>query len=118
MQEIIEAIGISRETVIKILHEKLSLKMLSARWVPRILTAENKHNRVTDSMAARKKIFHTSCTIDSSHRRKNISTEPKVHGSTAATLQVICFSGSIFGAAATRNRKESHQSNVSYCWYP
>ena len=38
-------------TVIKILREKLSMKKLSTRWVPFLLTAENKRNHVTDSMA-------------------------------------------------------------------
>ena len=51
VREIVEAIGISHGTVIKILHEKLSMKELSARWVPRLLTFEDKRNRVTDLMA-------------------------------------------------------------------
>ena len=50
IREIVETIGISHGTVITILHEKLSMKKLSATWVPRLLTVENKRNRVTDSM--------------------------------------------------------------------
>ena len=51
VQEIVEAIGILNGTVITILRKTLSMKKLSARWVPRLLTVENNHNRVTDSMA-------------------------------------------------------------------
>ena len=50
MREIVEAIDVSRGKVITILHDKLSMKKVSARWVPRLLTVENKRNRVTDSM--------------------------------------------------------------------
>ena len=51
VREIVEAIGISHGTDITILHGKLSMKKLSKIWVPRLLTVENKCNRVTDSMA-------------------------------------------------------------------
>ena len=34
-----------------ILHEKLSMKKLLARYVPRLLFVENKRNRVTYSIA-------------------------------------------------------------------
>ena len=40
--ELVEATGISRGTVISILHEQLSMKKLSARWVPRLLTVDHK----------------------------------------------------------------------------
>ena len=46
VREIVEAVGISHGTVITILHEELSMKKPSARWVPRLLTVENKRNRV------------------------------------------------------------------------
>ena len=51
LREIFEAMGISHGTVITIFHEKLSMKKLLARWVPRLLIVENKCNRVSDSMA-------------------------------------------------------------------
>ena len=51
VREIVKPIDISHGTVITIFHEKLSMKKLSARWVPRLLIVENKRNRVTDSMA-------------------------------------------------------------------
>ena len=51
LREIVEATGVSKGTVISILHEKLDMKKLSARWVPRLLTAENKRNRVVTSKA-------------------------------------------------------------------
>ena len=43
-------VGKSHDTIITILHEKLSGKKLSAGWVARLLTIRNKRNRVTDSM--------------------------------------------------------------------
>ena len=46
VREIVEAIGISQGTIFSILHEKLGLKKISARWVPRLLTADNKRIRV------------------------------------------------------------------------
>ena len=50
MRECFEAISISYGTAIKILNEKLYMKKLSARWVPCLLTVENKHKRVIDLM--------------------------------------------------------------------
>ena len=49
VREIVEATGISQNTVFSILHGKLSVKKISARWVPRLLSEENKRNRVVDS---------------------------------------------------------------------
>ena len=51
VREIVEAIGISHGTVITILHEKVSMKKLSARWKLHLFTVNNnKCYRVTDSM--------------------------------------------------------------------
>jgi len=44
--EIAEAIGISKECVGYILHEELDMKKLCARWVPRLLTADQKYTRM------------------------------------------------------------------------
>jgi len=49
VREFIEVTGISHGTVISILHEQLDMKKLSARWVPRLLTMDHKHDRVTIS---------------------------------------------------------------------
>jgi hypothetical protein len=38
--EIAETIGISKECVVYILHEELHMKKLCARWVPRLLKAD------------------------------------------------------------------------------
>jgi transposase len=40
VREIAETIGISKERVGCILHEELNMKKLCARWVPRLLTAD------------------------------------------------------------------------------
>ena len=39
VREIVEAAGISQGTVFPILHEKLGVKKISARWLPRLLNA-------------------------------------------------------------------------------
>ena len=44
--EIAEAIGISKGRVGYILHEDLNMKKLCARWVPRLLTADQKRTRM------------------------------------------------------------------------
>jgi histone-lysine N-methyltransferase SETMAR len=46
VREIAETIGISKERVGYILHEELDMKRLCARWVPRLLTADQKHTRM------------------------------------------------------------------------
>lgn len=49
LREIAETTGISYERVQNIVHEHLGMRKLSARWVPRLLTVDNKRNRVTTS---------------------------------------------------------------------
>jgi histone-lysine N-methyltransferase SETMAR len=46
VREIAETIGISKERVRYILHEELHMKKLCARWVPRLLTADQKRIRM------------------------------------------------------------------------
>lgn len=46
VREIASAVGISNERVHNILHQHLDMKKLSARWVPRLLTLNQKRNRV------------------------------------------------------------------------
>ena len=46
MREISETVNISVEHVSHILHECLGMRKLSARWVPRLLTADHKRARV------------------------------------------------------------------------
>jgi histone-lysine N-methyltransferase SETMAR len=47
--EIVEKVKISYGSVVNILHEDLGMTKLSARWVPRLLTVDNKRNRVVAS---------------------------------------------------------------------
>ncbi|XP_039302537.1 uncharacterized protein LOC120357081 [Solenopsis invicta] len=49
MREIAETVSISKDRVGHILHEILGMKKLSARWVPHLLTPDNKRNRETTS---------------------------------------------------------------------
>jgi len=46
VREIAETIGISKEHVGYILHEELDMKKLCARWVPRLLTADQKRTHM------------------------------------------------------------------------
>jgi histone-lysine N-methyltransferase SETMAR len=46
VHEIAETIRISKERVGYILHEELDMKKFCARWVPRLLTADQKHTRM------------------------------------------------------------------------
>jgi len=47
VREVAKAIGVSTGTAINILHDKLAMKKLSARWVPRLLTVDNKRMRLS-----------------------------------------------------------------------
>ena len=49
VREIGEAVGISIERVQKIWNDDLDMRKLCARWVPRLLTIDHKHIRVTTS---------------------------------------------------------------------
>ncbi|XP_014471304.1 PREDICTED: uncharacterized protein LOC106742650 [Dinoponera quadriceps] len=46
VREIASAVSISSERVYNVLHQQLGMKKLSARWVPRLLTVDQKRNRV------------------------------------------------------------------------
>jgi len=46
VHEIAETIGISKERVGCVLHEELDTKRLCRRWVPYLLTADQKRTRV------------------------------------------------------------------------
>jgi hypothetical protein len=46
VREIASAVGISSERVHNILHQYLYMRKLSARWVPRLITVDQKQNRV------------------------------------------------------------------------
>ncbi|KAG5312438.1 SETMR methyltransferase, partial [Acromyrmex insinuator] len=45
LRELTEAVGISKERAGYILHDVLEIKKLSARWVPRLLTIDQKQQR-------------------------------------------------------------------------
>jgi histone-lysine N-methyltransferase SETMAR len=46
VREIAETIGISKERIGYILHEELDMKKLCARWVPCLLTEDQKHTHM------------------------------------------------------------------------
>ena len=45
LEQLAEMHGVSKTSVGRILHETLGMKKVSARWVPRMLTADQKHRR-------------------------------------------------------------------------
>jgi hypothetical protein len=49
VHEIAETIGVSKERVGYILHEELDMKKLCARWVSRLLTADQKRTGMKNS---------------------------------------------------------------------
>jgi hypothetical protein len=49
VREITETMGISKECVGYILHEELDMKKLCTRWVPLLLTADQKRTRMKTS---------------------------------------------------------------------
>ena len=49
MREITKKVNISNELLFNILHERLGMKKLLGRWVPRLLTVDQKQTRVTIS---------------------------------------------------------------------
>ena len=49
VREIVEATCISRGTMFPVLHENVGAKKILAWWVPRLLSDENKRNRVVHS---------------------------------------------------------------------
>lgn len=49
LREIAEMTQISYGSVFNILHEKLSMKKVFSKWVPRLLSMEQKQQRVDDS---------------------------------------------------------------------
>ena len=51
VRKVVKATDISQGTVFSILHEKLGVKKISARWVLGLLSEENKRNRLVDSKA-------------------------------------------------------------------
>jgi histone-lysine N-methyltransferase SETMAR len=61
VRELAEAVGISTERVNFILHHELHMKKICARWVPRLLTPEQKRIRMTTS-AECLKIFKKDST--------------------------------------------------------
>jgi len=55
VRTIAETIGISKERVGYILHEELNMKKLCAKWVPRLLTADQKCTRMNISVQCLKR---------------------------------------------------------------
>ncbi|XP_011055471.1 PREDICTED: uncharacterized protein LOC105146723 [Acromyrmex echinatior] len=49
LRELTEAVGISKERAGYILHDVLEMKKLLTQWVPRLLTIDQKQQRVDDS---------------------------------------------------------------------
>ncbi|KYQ55127.1 hypothetical protein ALC60_05979, partial [Trachymyrmex zeteki] len=67
LREIVGMVGISEERVFHILHEILGMRKLTSRWMPRLLTVENKCVRMTIS----KECFQPSYFLDGLKKLEN-----------------------------------------------
>jgi len=85
VREIAETIGISKERVGYILHEELDMKKLYARWVPRLLTADQKRTRMKISEQCLER-FNKNRT-DLVHRRFITMDETWIHHYTPESKQ-------------------------------
>nr|XP_033783950.1 histone-lysine N-methyltransferase SETMAR-like [Geotrypetes seraphini] len=84
LNEIAEAAGISSECVHTILHEYLGMRKLSARWVPRLLTMDQKRVRLDISKTCLERFKHNERDF---LRRFVIVDETWVHHYTPETKQ-------------------------------
>jgi len=75
VRELVEATGISHDTVISILHEQIGMKKLSARWVPRLLTVDHKRDRVMISKQCLEMFQHNPDEF----LRRFITVDPLFH---------------------------------------
>jgi len=110
VRKIAEIIGISKERVGYILHEELDMRKLCARWVPRLLTADQKRTRMKISEQClehfnknRTDFVHRFITMDetwihhytpeskqqSNQRRKAGCSAPKKTGSVPSVGKVM-----------------------------
>ena len=49
LREIAKTVKISEDSVFTIMHEHLTMRQLFSKWVPRLLTVDQKQQRVDDS---------------------------------------------------------------------
>jgi histone-lysine N-methyltransferase SETMAR len=86
VQKIASAVGISNERVHNILHQHLNMRKLSARWVPRLLTVDQKQNHVRCSKE-NLQLFQQNLQ----HFRRHFFTvdEPWIHHHTPETQGTV-----------------------------
>lgn len=91
LQEIVDILKISKGTVFKIVHEHLRLIKILSKWVPRLLTVEQKQRRIVDSECClellrrdKKDFMHRYITMDetwmyyyTSEWREDCASRPK-----------------------------------------
>ncbi|KAG5343812.1 SETMR methyltransferase, partial [Acromyrmex heyeri] len=84
--EVAEAVGVSYGTAFNILHDNLGIKKLSARWVPRLLTVDNKWMRLSISKHSRIALRIASTFVD-----KWVDIERLVQSNTPSSLVIQDF---------------------------
>ena len=80
VNQMVDAVAISRERVDNVPHQELGMSKVSARWVPRLLTPAQKHNRLVMSQA-NLTLFETnpdSSLNVSSHKNYAIANEDPI----------------------------------------
>ena len=84
VNKIVEVTSISKGTVFSNLHEKFGVKKILSKWVRRLLSEENKRNRVVNSEA----ILALSCRNPDEFLRRYITVdETSIHNYTPKTKE-------------------------------
>jgi len=81
----------SKDPVSHILHEILGMRKLSARWVPRLLTPDNKRNRETTFRAVFDAVSAQSEGVSASFRDRRRNMDPLVHTRDQGTVETVDF---------------------------
>ena len=82
LQEIADILKLSKDTVFKVVHEHISMKKLYSKWVPRLLTVEQKQQRIHDSKRCLKHFTRNKKDV---LRRFIIMNETWIYHSTPAS---------------------------------
>ena len=86
VREISEIVSISTERVVNILHTHLCIRKLSAKWVPQLLTIDQKHIRVTTS---EQNLAYFNCNLKEFLHRFVTMDETWIHHYTPKSGEVL-----------------------------
>ena len=127
VREISETVNISVERLWHILHECLGIRKVSARWVPRLLTADHKRARVVaseqclDMFQRNSKEFLRSCVTDYLQKGKTITGEYYVSlldrfDATLKEKRPLLMKNSVFPPQQCTSSHECHCNGQIICF--